>query len=896
MSSALQRKRSFYDPEDRYSSSSDDNSVGGGGGEGKADVFGLKKEESCYDSGNGFSSSSDDNNSVIHSESEIGNNSSWGSDFDDDDDDDDDDSDGRNEVSRRRRRLLYHYEQLGAPTILYRHRHRHPRILQHRNPQGGKRYAAKQKLIDEEEKNIAAMEYIPPVDTYYNLKPWNTYHDPDAKRRRRFADHTTPSEDTHANVEAEEEAGNAITGNNGLPEAKKAASSKDVAMSAKELDEEKDKRLEIEKRYDIQDNPFSFGNCLQLIPCSCCACSAKSNKLSLKNNFLIYPKGQSLCISLIRFPHPLHEEYVHPDYAFPIQERKDVQVDVGGRVLQVETSIDPSDTTNNIPSETFSVVRTPKDFVMVACQKSVEQYAIYCTGAYKLEKIKTLNITSASDDRGGGESLEPVFVAANKHNPSSAFNGRRPTFATLSKRQDEMVLGEVGPTVIHHITCDVVDAKPNLNMKRHEIENVASISQIHFSPMHPMVLWSAARSKSEHKLILGVGYHTRPTIGYGHSLHSIDLRSNQASFVWSPSHDEYVCKGIHSVDSILTDNRNPYSIYVSSSSAGGKVYHVDARMPARTICSWALPGMCNEDPDPMLCNSPSGIYKCGMHLTRPQIHGCYSALKNIDLPVLGATKTPKSFGFHLYQAPEKRGYFHTKNLERVANQGLDPTRNMVTSTYVPHPFASDNTFTTGIAAFYVPTSSILKDVGLLGYDEKPDLSLCVITATSRGHLFSTTMLACPEGQEAKAEMVNGGPLGACAVPLPTMNANKRMPQDKRSHSKLPWTLSNIYPSLSDDFIARNTIIPSHQYSRVPPEKTYSENIWIAEQPLIGLPHPRPHKYIGRASMKPPTVRPIITYKVEIPEGNRYPGKRRYPVKRPSENIRAIISKLRERPV
>ena len=649
-------------------------------------------------------------------------------------------------------------------------------------------------------------------------------------------------------------------------------------------------------RPNLQDNPLHYGNCLELLPCTCNACSRnygttgtrinrqdglhRNESQNISNNFLLYPRGQSLCLSAIRLPHTQSAGTVDTDLG-EIPSRTDSQIDVGGRILQVQSCFDTNDP-STIPTKTLSIVRTPKDCVLVSCEAQHEYYAIKCTGRYKMNRIATVDLSD-----GRGNSLEPIYVAAKKHN-STLYGGQGPIFATLSKNTAETVLGEAGPTTIHYINCDINNFA-NMKTKRHEIGNLASISQIQFSAMHPMVLWSAARSKSQHKLYLGKGYFRRPTIGYGHSLHSIDLRSNRGSFVWSPSDDEFVCTGIHSIDGMLTDNERPHSIYVSSSS---KLYHVDARMPARTICTWALPGMCNDD---QTMNSPSGIYGCGMLLTRPQQN--LNRTDTFDLPILGASKEPKSFGLHLYQHPEKLGNFQTKTLERMAHKGLDPMRNIATSSFFPQPNVSENAFTTGIAAFYAPAPSVFNDIDSLGYDENPGLALCVISSTSRGHLYSHTMLACREGQETKARIVHGGPLGSVAIPNVNMNGDVFRGTSpgalSGTHHELKWSLSNTYPSPSD-CITKPTAIPKSQYCKLPPIETYGDKMRISEHNLTKLRHPQPDKYIGSSSAKPPLHRPIITYFPNTrKERARSRKKRRYTVKKPSENLRNIISKLRE---
>ena len=683
--------------------------------------------------------------------------------------------------------------------------------------------------------------------------------------------------------------------------------------------EKSDKKMPVGQDMPIlQNNPMYYGNCLELLPCPCHACLGGQHRCAhqddeffhssderrveqrnhFANQFLLYPKGQSLCISSICLPQ-LQSPCNDAGQKMFIPKRKHVQIDVGGRVMQVETCFDASDP-QTIPSQLLSIVRTPKDCVVISChaqqhdednsgtvsnKSKLQSNAMNssCTGRYKLRRIANLELCDSEDNV-----LEPIYLTAKKHN-STFYGGQGPIFATVSKSAKESVLGKNGPTTIHYMTCNINNLA-SINTERHQIENLSSISQIKFSETHPMVLWSAARCKSEQILFKGKGYTKRPAIGYGHSLHSIDLRSDKASFVWSPSDDEFVCKGIHSISGILTDKEKPHSVYVSSPSAEGKVYHVDARMPSRTLCTWTLPGMCNEGHS---VNSPSGLYGSGTILTRP--YRSPQQRDMFDLPVIGISKEPSSSGFHLYQSPEKMGNFQTRVLEQVPLNGLDPMRNIATSSFFPLPKISKKVFTTGIVSFYTPASSILRNIEALKYDRSPDLALCIISANSHGDLYSYTALACHQGQEPKTKVVDGGPLGSCAIPIPIIERKRqRSSSSGGKYHQLQWFLSNTYPSPSDR-ITRSTDIPTSQYCKLAPAKTFDNQIETNTSKPIELYHQMPDKNIGSFSMEAPLRRPAMTF---FPRNrirmNSSRKQKRYPLKQPSENLRGIIAKLRSR--
>jgi hypothetical protein len=500
-----------------------------------------------------------------------------------------------------------------------------------------------------------------------------------------------------------------------------------------------------------------------------------------------------------------------------------------------------------------------------------------CARSCHLKKIAT---QSYHDSDGNG--MEPIHVATRQQNSTTMYGGSMlPTFATLCKSTTDLVMGEYGPCTIYHTTCNGND----LQSQRYEIANLASISQIHFSHMHPMVLWSAARSKRHHELYLGKGYYRRPAIGFGHSLHSIDLRSGKASFVWSQSEDEYMPENMHSISGILVDECNPFSLYISSYSSG-KLYHVDARMPARTLCSWYLPGICSEE---RMYNSPSGIYGSGTLLTKPFLGSC---LKNSnDVPILGASKEPNAFGFHLYQKPSNLAHFQTKNLEKVAGHGLDPMGTLAKSSFFPLPVVSENVFTTGIVAFYQPLSCLIDNVNSLDYDFEPEFALCVIYANSLGNLYSYTLAACPQDREGKARPVVGGPIGSCAVPLPIVAKEEQNIPDSPT-DKLYWTLRNSYPNQVD---AKHEPyeLPPTQYKILDPIRTSQMSTRVPKRRLSELNHPTPRISIGPLNKSPPQRQSLIAYfpKQEKSSGN-IRRSRSYPVQKPSEDLQSIVSKLR----
>ena len=106
-------------------------------------------------------------------------------------------------------------------------------------------------------------------------------------------------------------------------------------------------------------------------------------------------------------------------------------------------------------------------------------------------------------------------------------------------------------------------------------------------------------------------------------------------------------------------------MHVSSISAG-KMWEIDTRMPARTICSWGLPHMC-EDVGANV--TPAGTYGSGMMMTRPlEVLPTFSSGEK--QPILCMSKNPGSNRIPLYQAPPSLPRFQTRNQEIASRPGI----------------------------------------------------------------------------------------------------------------------------------------------------------------------------------------------------------------------------------
>ena len=258
----------------------------------------------------------------------------------------------------------------------------------------------------------------------------------------------------------------------------------------------------------------------------------------------------------------------------------------------------------------------------------------------------------------------------------------------------------------------------------------------------------------------------------------------------------------------------------------------------------------------------STIYGSGTLMTRPLGRSRWSSaamhtspppssfMPPNKTPVLCVSKNPNSYGIHLYQQPFSLPRFQTRNLERPANSGMDCwtgsnlVPGMATTGIFKHPDSSAGTFCSGIAAFYTPSTSILTDDHLsnLGYRSPPSQALCIISSTSRGELYTHTLLECNGYQERRATATEGLPVGCSVVPIPHSECNEIQRGRTYNYGSLKWRLSNKFPipgqAILKHNVARRSECRSFDTVQLQHLPEYSGT--KCPEKSVAINHPRPH--------------------------------------------------------
>ena len=468
-------------------------------------------------------------------------------------------------------------------------------------------------------------------------------------------------------------------------------------------------------------------------------------------------------------------------------------------------------------------------------------------GHFYLKIIHVVDCRAQGDGRG----YVPRYVAAHP-NYGGKFTDSKLAIvmaSSSSSHNNYMGRGDDGASnVIAHVNV----GKSSLRISHYCITNIQDIRQIEFSQQHPMVLWCVARSyirpQPERDSIADT-----PMMGHGYALYTVDLRgssppsslssNNQATFQWSPSAQEHLIEGVHSISGIMV-NTNPSrgcssSLLVSSISAQ-KTWELDVRLPCRVMTSWHLPHACDGLGTR---KSNSGVYGMGFLLTSSSSNGGHpqaSADHQSETLFWGVNCTPGSFGLHLYRQPSVQPRFQLDNLECANwppgildgnNDNHDDTRiSLASSSCFPLPDVGDDVFTCGLDSFAVSTNNLHRTVSknrYLATMSTTTTTFCVVTATNKGDLYVHNVLETntnPMQEEtaaaaATSSAVHGPPVGTAAFPIPYSTSNKT---DARCYDgSLALELCNEFPIPSscvlkpddDTKISSNTKTPTKK----PPE-------------------------------------------------------------------------------
>lgn len=427
-----------------------------------------------------------------------------------------------------------------------------------------------------------------------------------------------------------------------------------------------------------------------------------------------------------------------------------------------------------------------------------------CWGNYILEEKERIDLRSFSPKL---PSFRPVSLTSHPRYG----NGLTPSkFAFASHSVGS------SPSSTRNVVHNCTYATDKLSTKRHDIANLKFISIIDFNARNPMCLWSAASSHIRPALAPGaiskMQRQTKSPFGVGSSLFSIDLRTNSASFQWSPSAEEMTTEGVHSINGILTDWTRENTVYVTSSSAG-KTYEIDGRMPCRAVNAWSLTSVCEESQNIVL--SPKGFFGEPSLLTKPvECVNSESSVLRDDSPIIKVNTDCRTSGIHLFQKPLRKPRFQTDSLECVGIAGLDKTgtASIATSSYFDLIDVSDDVFTCGISSIRLPINQFVgkKDNVWTNFLEQRLDVLCALTMNDKGDIYCHSLLECNNATVPdKCRRFDGLPIGSTAINIPT-EIDGRTKLLKNGHWKptggmhLNLFFSNTYP------IPQNSLISSSQ--------------------------------------------------------------------------------------
>jgi hypothetical protein len=571
----------------------------------------------------------------------------------------------------------------------------------------------------------------------------------------------------------------------------------------------------LESSTEVWNSPtltLEYGNCLTCIPCPCPPCtSATANARQQHSWCLLHPTGELLdrvCVSNLMLPNGPKANVAATDEECSNRSTLD-EVNVVDTVLQLIPcgSWRGSNRGMVFAARTASHVSVLKMTVKKSTTLDIDpthkddsQEEEVCWGNYPIQELHRIDLRSLSRLQ---PSYRPVHIAAH---PKYGNAWSDPKFAFVSHCHRTEAAN-----VIHHVM--VRDDTP-CSMTEHRISNLSTISLIDFSSSHPMCLWSVARSYVSPAVIAPQRYMTHPFFDFGTSLYSIDLRNNQATFQWSPSGEEFVTEGVHSISGVMTDFQKAHRLWVHSTSAG-KTWELDVRMPCTVVTEWALPSSCDDTNTRVPSNDLHGDGTLMIQPAREYYDTRHSSKSpSPDPPILTVEKAPGTFGFHLYQRPENAPRFQTKSLECISAPGLSFTdkTSIAAGTVVALPDGSKTVFTCGFSSLRTRLSALLDEEQIEKIrDVEPDTSvLCVVTMTNKGDIYLHSLAECSGETNTSSRAYTDLPVGSRAIAIPKSAAcSPSLSQEGITSSKrnnggfnLRVVPSNQYP------IPGYTIVPS----------------------------------------------------------------------------------------
>jgi len=550
-------------------------------------------------------------------------------------------------------------------------------------------------------------------------------------------------------------------------------------------------------------DPSTFGNCLQLIPCPCGYCKSHrdNQRYDMEDDdsptkftsddsttwYLLHPVGvdldnirmSRLCIGPT--PSSGSDDEDEPSVTHFVPP----ELHIGDRVQQIQ----------KCGSLTF-VART-----RLYC----EVIKIVMPSSWSSDAITTCQSYRAGDSLSLVQKHRLDYRCLSKRTPDPSFLPlditSHPRYGTNSWTDSNLAL--VCRNINRQDECNTIKhimvGSSGARVSTHIINNLQAISKVQFSRHHPMVIWSAARSFVRPAL---TGTHTAPktrTVGYGHSLYSIDLRTSQGTFQWSPSAHDHRIEGVHSLSNVYTDWTQEHCLWASSVSAG-KSYELDTRMPCRVVNTWSLPHLCDEI-DVRL--PPTGILGAGTLFAHSEDESFPYEAGGTSRPMFSVGLRPGTFGIHLYQRPLVKPRLETNSVECPISPGLQFMKgtSIAASGIFPLPDVSGHIFTCGLVALRVPTRQVLGVDGLwqLGYqDQQAASSVCVLSMTNKGDLYSHCLLESTAGY-SKSRADSNLPVGASVLNVKdivfgdTSNDSPSFDLSVLPGQSLPLTRANSLP-------------------------------------------------------------------------------------------------------
>mmetsp|Transcript_14411 Transcript_14411/g.23810 ORF Transcript_14411/g.23810 Transcript_14411/m.23810 type:complete len:826 (-) Transcript_14411:72-2549(-) len=456
--------------------------------------------------------------------------------------------------------------------------------------------------------------------------------------------------------------------------------------------------------------PLEHGNCLVSFQCPSADCT----------QCLVHPTGEMLskvCISSVHLP---TQESV--EEGGRRRTERDTELEIGERILQIVECAPWGEAADNVG---YFVVRSSNYTTLIRIRYTAGKQV----QKFKIKLVKRIDLRSLTHRPAN---FRPRHVAAH------------PKYGDSFTEQLVAIVSHSDSKTSNVIHCGVEEPL------KHIISNLQRIELAEFSTSNPMVLHAAATSYIRPTMVPHL-MHKRPMLGHGSSLYTIDLRSNKATFQWSPSAEQFVMEGFHSISGILSDwDGKGHSLFASSTTAG-KMFEIDARMPCKTMNSWHLPGLCQN---------------MGVNMTSSDLHGGGTLLHlprhqeyrdGVIRPIYSVDKSLGAFGLSVYQQPLVRSLLGTASLELLSS-GIDGAAR---SSMFPLPDVSRSVFTCGITSFRdkVPSFLTAQHCSELGYSIDPEMALSVVTMTNNGDLYCHTLLETNDSEQPRAVQLDSGATG-----------------------------------------------------------------------------------------------------------------------------------------